>query len=334
MTQVIISLRDTLTIVLLCLLLTSCTTTASYHALEPAKAKRTVQSMSVSVMTIPGDSAGLAEQLERALSNRKVNEKAYFTVLARKELNRLNHLNSAYQADHDSAKTIQQIGSLIGADAVITGEISDASTQFDFYRVPSLLCGIDCFTRDRLCSVMETRLSVSLKLIDTKLAETLYSNNYSYRRSYDACRGWFPSQYTALNGLAKEIADQFASEISPNQVRYKVVLLDRPDISYTPPQQQQLKEGLSNIQSNNIVQAEQLFSQLLKSTANRSYVAAYNLAVSKEMQQQYLSAKSLYQLARQLSSSTVPEIEQALTRTNKHITQQQKLEQQLDDSSD
>ena len=65
--------------------------------------------------------------------------------------------------------------------------------------------------------------------------------------------------------------------------------------------------------------AEELFSKLLTSSNDKSYVAAYNLGVIKEIKSQYDYAQQLYSLADSLKLEPLQPIDEAVVRIKQAI---------------
>jgi tetratricopeptide (TPR) repeat protein len=317
-----------LSLMLSCVL-SACSTTASYQALEPAQAERAASTKRIAIMPIEEDSMGLAEKLEASIASKQINGKAFFTVLARKDIDSLLEEQKLQYSGLVDEASRQQVGVLIGAQALVSGKVNARSASYDYYKVERVVCGEQCHTRYSLCQTMQAKLTASIRMVDTQLGDIIYAQDYSAVEDYDACESWLPSEETAFSTLAADIAQQFTEDISPSMKRYQIVLMDDPDIRYNSTQDDQLEHGLTYLQNGYTDKAERLFSELLTSTEDRSYVAAYNLGVTKEMQQDYSAAMQLYRLADSLTKEPVLEIDAALARLEKRIADQNTLNKQL-----
>ena len=90
------------------------------------------------------------------------------------------------------------------------------------------------------------------------------------------------------------MVQNFLPNISPTSQSYYIELLDEPDISYTKEQEILFENALYYLKHNQINRGEELFSELLNSTNDSCFVAAYNLGIIKESKGEYLNAKELF----------------------------------------
>ena len=112
-------------------------------------------------------------------------------------------------------------------------------------------------------------------------------------------------------------------------IAFNVQLLDDPEIDYSDDQELQLERAIEYIKLQRYNRADELLSELLTSTEDRCYVAAYDLGVVKEIKGENSKALQLYQLADRLSSEPDKLILRAITRVEKAIADSKRLEQQL-----
>ena len=90
-----------------------------------------------------------------------------------------------------------------------------------------------------------------------------------------------------------------------------------------------LENALVYIEHQRYEKAERLLSRLLDETSERSYVAAYNLGVVKEIQGERQQARQLYTLADDITIEPVEEIDAAMVRIVQSIREEKHAREQM-----
>ncbi|WP_024851049.1 CsgG/HfaB family protein [Hydrogenovibrio kuenenii] len=317
--------------------LSGCATTTRIQYLEPAQVEQAAKYKRVAVNAFKNDSVGLGGKIETKLSQKNLENKAYFTVLNRQDFDKILKEQKLQYSGLTNEKDVVKVGELIGAQAFITGEVTSTSSQDSRYLAERYEC------LDKKCDKMRTyvvpcrkrtvSMSANVKIIDIQTSSVVYSNSYTPAGHWSTCVDQarsLPSAETVWQRQANQIAADFVSKLAPHYVYKNIELLDDPDINYNDNEKQLLKGGIAFVEAHRMDKADQLFSQLVFQTQSLSYVAAYNLGVVKEATGDYDEAKKLYTLADNLQKEPVDAINKAMNRIKEVIAQHQKATQQIE----
>jgi len=318
------------------LLLTACSSTAKITVINPAINDRAAATKVVAVLPFENDYSGVANSVESRVTNHRVAGEIFFTVVNRNDLESILDEQKLQHSGLVDEKTSVEIGQLIGAKGLITGEVEIQTTDYSLYYVTRVECADKkCNkTRERYipCDEMHSNLQATIRLVDTERGDLILSERFTAKDSHDACRDSaysLPTPESALSKLADEITDEFMTYIAPYEASFVVQLLDDPEIDYNSEQENLLDYGIEYVEDHRIDKAESLFSELLTSTGDQCYVAAYNLAVVKEQLGKTSQAEQLYRLADQLVKEPNKIINQAILRIELQKSEQARLETQL-----
>lgn len=329
-------------ILLFCLIsiifFTSCTQKVNISTFEPALVDRASKVKKVSIMDFENDSIGFSSLLESLIANKRVYEEPYFTVVSRNELNRiLDEQKLQYSGLVDKKSTVK-VGNLIGVQAIISGNIIDASFNKSSYYVTRYKC-LDKKCKELReylvrCTKGTYNLDISIKISDVEYGDIIYADTFNKTRTYNHCKdqsGSLPNFGNIMSDFSNDISHKFISKISPTKKIMSVELLDSPEISYSDKQEKLLEYSLKYIESARYDKAEQLLSELLTSTEDKCYVAAYNLGVVKESKGEYKLAKQLYDLADELVLEPNDIINEAVNRINNQLQNRELVNKQIED---
>ena len=128
--------------------------------------------------------------------------------------------------------------------------------------------------------------------------------------------------------MTDEVVKEFLPNIAPTTHKFYVVVLDSPEISYTKEQTAKLEAALEYLKHSRTDRAEEILSDLLTSTNDKCFVAAYDLGVIKEAKGELENAKQLYNLADRLTLKPNKTINEAIVRINEAINDQNRLNNQ------
>jgi len=175
-------------------------------------------------------------------------------------------------------------------------------------------------------------MGAQIKMVDVAKGDIIYGNNMEEAKYWTHCSDdsrALPAKEQGLSTISDEIAGKFAFKLAPHYIFYPVTLLEDPDLEYSEKQEKQLENALAFIKQNRYDRGEELLADLMDQTANKSYVAIYNLGVIKEAQGQLKDAKELYQMADKLTMEPVEEINEAINRIDAAIAKREKALQQV-----
>ena len=312
------------------ILLTACSTTTKIQYLEPSDIPHAAKLKQIAVNDFKDDSVGLTGRIESKLSQTTLNNKPYFTVLDRKNIQQLLNEQTFQHSGLTQEQKSVQLGELIGAQAFVTGEITSQTYQDSWFKKERSEC-IDKKCKEMRhyhvrCMNRSISLSANIQMIEVESSKIIYSDSISRSDRWERCpdRSYqFPDTSATWQSYAESIAREFVNKISPSYVYKSIKLIDEPDIKYSDYQENTLENGIDFVESGRLDKAESLFSQLVFDTQSLSYAATYNLGVVKEAQGEYQEAKRLYLLSDQLQKEPVEEINQALIRIDQAILKHQ-----------
>lgn len=322
---------------ILIVLFTGCAQEVNITTFEPATIDRASKAKKVSIMEFQNDSVGFSSLLESLVAQKKVYDEPYFTVVSRNELNKILDEQKLQYSGLVDKTTAVKIGNLIGVQAIISGNVINSSFNRSSYYATRYRC-IDrkCKeVREYLvrCEKGTYNLNVSIKMSDVEFGDIIYANTFNRTNTYSHCRdesGSLPNFGNIMNSFSNSISNEFISKISPTKRVMSVELLDKPEIDYNDKQKKLLEYSLKYIESARYDKAEQLLSELLTSTNDKCYVAAYDLGVVKESKGEYKLAKQLYDLADGLVLEPNEIINNAVNRINNQLQNKEIVNKQLE----
>jgi len=318
-------------------LLSGCAQRTKIAMLQPAEID--IKAKNIAVLPFKGDiKTGLAGKLEAALTRVRFNGKPYFNVVDRQGIKSIikeqkRQHNGLYRENVEV-----EVGSLVGASALISGRIL-ALTKIDqnhsekHRRRKCNKSSCDYIDYTVRCKKRKISLSANIRITNITLGTVPYSDSLSRSLTTTHCSDdevMLPSKNQAAQFLAKEIAQNFIFKLKPNYEYIQVTLLESEDIDYTDHEESLLEDGLAYFKQKRLNKAEQLLSELLKSTQFKSYVAAYNLGVIKETKGELKEAEKYYNLADSLQIEPVEEINQAVNRIRSSLIRSKQAKIQVD----
>jgi len=322
---------------LACLMLTGCAPQLKVRTIEPAEVQRIASLKRVAVLAFKQErNIGLSGKIETQLSHKQWQGKPYFTVINRRDIQSiLKEQRFQYSGILNETHAVE-VGELLGAQALIVGEITSA-TQSD-----SQVTEMRRKCADKKCK-KSTKYSVSctqrrihlggnIRVIDVSQGDIVYSDSLSQAYDWKHCtddQQVLPSKDQGLDLLAAEMADKFVYKLAPRYKTSYLTLLDSPDIPYADNETLLLENSIEFIEASRLDKAEGLLLQLVQSTGSKSYVALYNLGVVKEAQAEYQQARRYYQMADQLQIQPVEEINLAVVRIEQVIEKHEQALQQI-----
>ncbi len=329
-------MRTSVLVLLGLLLATGCSYKVKVHALQPAKVDRVAKTKTIAVHPFSSDKIGLSSKIEAELSSKRVDGKNYFTIISRNDIERIFREQKLQYSGLLDESTSVQAGNLLGAQALISGVVSNANTFDSRYTQKRQKCVDKKCTEQReysvTCLKRTSSVSAQVKIVDIEKGDIIYSDTLNGEKSWERCSDQshtLPSSSQGLDFLSSSLASDFAQELSPYYSTFDVTLLDSPDLEYNDPQEKSLENALVYIERKRYEKAEELLSRLLDETEERSYVAAYNLGVIKEVKGELEEAMQLYALADSLTLEPVEEIDNAILRIKGSITSRKTAREQM-----
>ena len=315
---------------------TGCAQKVSIRALEPAEIDRAANTKKVAVSSFYHDRVGLSSKIEANLARVKIDGKNYFTMISRNDFNKIIKEQKVQNSGLIDPSTVVSVGGLIGADAIISGNVGRATAQDTPFYARRVRCAnkkcdkVDYY--DVRCTKRVVGLSAELRMVDVAKGDIIYADTMNPTAVYEHCLDdsmALPSREIAAQRLAQRIANDFSYRLTPHYRTFEVSLLEDPDLDYTDRQEKLLSVSLEYIKQGRYDKAEKFLIELIDSTAEKSFVPFYNLGVIKEAEGKYDEAKEYYNDADNLMVEPVEEINLAVNRINRLIAKRNKTRSQL-----
>lgn len=313
-----------------------CSQKVSIRALEPSEIDRAALTKKVSVAPFENDDLGLSNKIETNLVRQKIDNKEYFTVISRKDFEKIIAEQKIQNSGLVDVSTVVDVGNLIGAQAIISGRVGRPSSKdTHFYEERTECVDKKCKETRKYavgCTKREVGLSAEIRMVDISKGDIIYADTLNKASEHKKCQdssSALPSIEAALQLLANRIASDFSSKLMPQYRHFEVVLLDSPDIKYSSNDEKLLAASLEYIKQNRLDKAEKLLIDLIDSTGQKSYVPFYNLGVIKEAQGAYSEAQKYYKMADDLVVEPVIEVSTAYVRIGDMIEKNNRAKEQL-----
>ena len=322
--------------ILIAIILSGCSQTVRIEALVPAQVDRVSQTKKIAVLNFRNDSVGLSRKIETELASYRINNKNYFTIVSRNDFQTILAEQRLQSSGLVNEKNSVKVGQLIGAEAIVSGNVNRPTKQDSYFYEKRVRCADDKCKKlvyyAVRCLKRVVGLSAELRIVDVSKGDIIFADSFNRDRVYQHCSDdsrAIPSPSMVAQDLAQTIADIFVYKLTPHYRVFNVTLLDDPDLDYTSKQEKLLKVSLEYIKEARYDKAEEFLTQLIESTGEKSYVALYDLGVVKEAQGAYKEAKEYYDEADHLMIEPVEEINEAVLRINRLINNREKTLEQL-----
>jgi len=324
------------TLLLIVTFLGACGKKVAIRALEPAEVDRLSKTKRIAVLNFKNDTVGLARKIEAKLAAYKINGKNYFTVVGRNDLDAVLNELKLQSSGLVNEKTAVKVGELIGADAIISGDVREPTKEDTYFYEKRVRCA------DKKCKKLAyynvrcmkriVGLAAEIRIVDVSRGDLIYADTLSKNSVFKHCDDdgrVIPSTMIVAQSLAEAMAREFTYKLTPHYKTFYVSLLDEPDIDYTDEQERLLKVALEYIEQGRLDKAEQFLARLIDSTHEKSYVAFYDMGVVKEAEGKYEEAQEYYEYADNLMIEPVEEINEAIQRIRALIEKKEKTMQQI-----
>lgn len=310
-------------------LISGCAQKVMVKSLEPAEISGASHTKKVAVTPFINDSVNLSDKIEASISNQKIDDNPFFTVVNRSDLNKIIAEQRIQSSGLLSEKTAVKVGNLLGVQAIISGSVNNPTSHDDYYSEGRTKCkGKDnCYDYTVSCQKRTVGLSAQVRMINVSTGGIIYANNLSREESWHHCSdssGGLPSKEAAAGTFSKSIADDFAHRLTPHYRYVAVTLLEKPDLKYSNEQEKLLENSLLYIKQSRDDKAEALLRKLMETTNSQSYVPFYNLGVIYESRGLFNEAQEYYNQSDKLTVEPIEAISEAVVRI-KGIIEKQKI---------
>ena len=334
-------------------LVTGCAQKVQVKALNPAEVGEMASKKKVAITDFKNDTVGLSGKIEAQITKQKLDKQRYFTVLSRKDLASVMKEQKLQSSELLDATTASKVGALVGAQAMVNGEISTSSAESGTYKEDKKEClryykdGGGCANwrfYKVTCQTTQAAVSASINIVDVEDGTIIYADTISKNYNGDSCKAGktslglltvntgpkgILSKKQALNKLTTGIANEFVYKLSPHYIYFSVALLDSIEIETTDKNHAALDSALQYIKDGRMDKAEKILSKLMTDTDGKSYVIAYVYGVVKEATGKFDEAKELYAISDDLTTESVPEVNLAITRIDRLIEKRDEARKQI-----
>ena len=300
-------------LILSILLFIGCAQKLTVKSLEPAKVSdKAVKN--VAVDDFKNDTISLKANIKSALSEVQFNNKPYFTVVNRDATDKILKEQKLQDSGLVNNKGEEEYF-LSDISSIITGEILNKGYSYSIYTKQKTNYQ-KCVKYDKkkrceeyakykvYCKKYFYSVNANISITKTKNSDIIFSKSFSKNSSQFRCEDENIQLYTKqymYEKLAKTIAKEFVSYISPNYRYIQLPLIDKEDIKYNNQQSNMLKKALKLIDMKDIEGANQILQNLVKSTKRKSATALYNLALTYEYLEDLQKAALNYQMAKNIT---------------------------------
>jgi len=323
-------------IAIVSIFLSACTQKVGMKALEPAEIDRVSDTKKITVTNFKNDRVGLSNKIEANLARFQIDNKNYFTLVSRNDFEKIIKEQRIQNSGLVDPSKAVEVGQLIGAQAIISGNVGTPSSQDSYYYEKRSKCA-DKKCKELVyysvrCKKRAVSLSSEIRIVDVTKGDIIFADTLFRSSEYRHCSDdsvAIPSTQTAAQKLAYSMARAFSYKLTPHYRHFSVSLLEDPDLDYSDAQEELLEVSLEYIEQSRYDKAEQLLKRLVDSTDSQSYVPFYNLGVISESLGEYEQAKEYYAYADNLMVQPVQEINDAVRRIDRLISKREKTREQI-----
>lgn len=345
-----LSLKLMLAMFAITMLMSGCAQKVNIKVLKPAEVEEMATKKKVAISSFKNDSYGLSGKIESLIARHKLDQVKYFTVVSRKDLDKIMAEQKLQSSELMDETTSTRVGKLIGAQAVINGEIASASGESSVYYKDEK----ECLNYDEkkkqctkwrfykvACNTTHAAVSANINIVNVETSSIIYGDSISKEYTADSCKptgGFFGiggsnevlSKSQALSRLTNDIASEFVHKLTPYYVNMEVALLDKIELSgVTSSQKAMFDSSLKYIEAGRMDKAKSLLQTLLDDLDGKSYVVAFVYGVVLEAEGNLGDAKKAYMMADDLTIEPVEEIDLAIKRIEDSIQSKQMAKRQI-----
>lgn len=308
--------------------------------LVPAKNHEAAQCRRVAVLDFKGRGGDqVRADVEALLVGVRVKDEPYFSVIERDAVNKVLEEQMLHQTGVVDPKTAADVGKMLGADGIVMGVITQATTQDKGYREQRRKCSAKnkkgkCLRWTEYivsCAERNAYFSFTPKIVRVSTGEIVCSEVLSGHAVDKACRdsGRTLADRQALLTSAKSHAiEQLREIVAPYYLNVEIKLLTRDQTKMSSETKDKIDKGVKWVQAERLDRACESWNEAY-SIHSHGYAINYLLGLCAEMSGNLEKALSYYEEADKNTSSPVEEISEALSRVEINIEKKKKLTEQL-----
>ena len=232
-------------------LMSGCAQKVNIRALEPAQIDRVAYTKKITVTNFINDRVGLSGKIEANLAGFIIDNKNYFTIVGRNDFEKIIKEQKIQNSGLVEQKTAVKVGELIGAQAIISGNVGSVTSQDSYFyetraKCANKKCSELTYYKVR-CKKRAVGLSAELRIVDVQKGDIIFADRLSKNSEHKHCSDYssaLPSADMAAQKLAVAMANEFTHKLTPHYRTFSVVLLEEPDLDYDDKQEKLLEVSL------------------------------------------------------------------------------------------
>ncbi|MBT7117871.1 MAG: hypothetical protein HN901_05880 [Campylobacteraceae bacterium] len=311
--------------------------------LVPAKVAEMKDSKVVAVTKLKDDKIGLSQKIEANLTNYKIKNKKYFTVVNRSSLDKAIAEEGLQASDIIDNQTATAVGKKVGANTLIVGIVSSMKSETSTTNHERTYClqyyksgGCAQYkTEHYSCDHLRTNLGGTLNVIDIKSGLNIHAENISEEYSGNSCKNRLLSKDQSFERLANSAANDFTYKLSPQSKNLWITLIEEINsVKEVSKMDKQLFENsLKYIENGRIEKANVILRRLNQTFNGQSFEVLYNLAITEQSLGNLEKAKSLLKQSDEVNLGEPNKaLDQAIVNIDEIIKLNKKANQQLADN--
>lgn len=333
---------------------TGCAQKVRIKALQPAEVGEMAVKKKVAVSNFKNDSVGVSGKIESEIAKQQLDKERYFTVLSRKDMAKVIAEQKLQSSELMDESTSSKVGKLIGAQAIINGEVTSANAESGTYQEDREKClkyykdSGECAQYRYYkvtCKTTQASVAVNINIVNVETGSIIYGDTISKNYSADSCKAGqttlglltmdsgpkqILSKGQALNSLASSIAQEFVYKLTPNYVYFNVTLIEDIELDNVGNKQgMEFEAALAFIKAARYDRAKSYLEKLMREFDGKSYAVDYDLGVIYEATGDFDKAKELYVLADKQTVQPVEEINLAINRIDGLIEKRDEAKRQM-----
>ncbi len=326
----------------------ACSQKITVKALIPAQiGDKDIKNLSIE--RFKNDDIALSHSINSKMAEVTFEGKSYFNIVNREDTNKILEEQKLQDTGLVNNKGLNEYG-LSDISSIISGKVnSKAHTKRSYYedRTDYNTCVQYKTTKDNKkyctayrkysvsCQKHTYNISANINITRVSNSDIIFSKTFLKETSQKVCvdsSKSLASKQSVYELLAKSIADEFVSYISPSYRYLSLTLIEDEDIDYNDTQEKMLENALKLIELKDIVSANELLKKLVNSTAFQSSTALYDLGVTYEYLGELEKAFEVYQKAKNITmqNDLDENIINAVNRIKRSISDSKLAKQQID----
>ncbi len=323
-------------LILFLLILSGCATTINTTRVIPAGATEVTNYKTVAFLDFTGQhGADISSRLETTIIKAEVNNKKQYSVVDRKNINKILQ-EQQFQMTIANQDKIIDFGQLIGAEAIWYG---NAQSTYNVTRSYETRSKCDLY-ENGVCKILKEYIvpcenrniivNVSPKLSSVSTGKVVYSRDFQARdSSYTCSDSFFPGRTEGelYNSAVSDILYKFRLDVAPYVESISIELMNKKD-GTNDTSLNLLKSGIEFAKANRMEKACQIWGKGLSESPD-SISLNYNIGVCNELSSNYDTALKYYLKAEDNSLKPISTISKAISRVKESIENSKVLKKQM-----